>query len=83
MHTAVLPYLPEPARAAFMARMHDLPVRWPAQEAAGLVPRTGALRADPRRPELVVSLDGRPLARSAPHGGWLEWLLDGLGASGE
>ena len=81
-HTAVLPYLSEPARAAFVARMHDLPVRWLAQEAPGLVPGTGGLQADPRRPELVVSLDGRPLARSAPHGGWLEWDPARLGASG-
>lgn len=82
MHTAVLPYLSEAARASFVARMDDLPVRWLAQEAPGLVPGTAELQADPRRPELVVSLDGRPLARSAPHGGWLEWLAEGLGASG-
>ena len=83
MHTAVLPYLPEAARAAFVARMGDLPVRWLAQETPGLVPGSDGLQADPRRPEYVVSLDGRPLARSAPHGGWLEWLPEGLGASGE
>ncbi|MGY2129013.1 DUF2332 domain-containing protein [Blastococcus sp. SYSU DS0617] len=83
LHTAVLPYLPDAARAAFVARMDELPVRWLAQEAPGLVPGTEALQGDPRRPELVVSLDGRPLARSAPHGGWLEWLPDGLGASRE
>lgn len=82
MHTAVLPYLPEATRASFVARMHDLPVRWLAQEAPGLVPGTGELQAGPPRAELVVSLDGRPLARSAPHGGWLEWLPEGLGASG-
>jgi hypothetical protein len=83
MHTAVLPYLTDAARSAFVARMDDLPVRWLAQEAPGLVPGTDELQADPRRPELVVSLDGRSLARSAPHGGWIEWLPDGLGACEE
>lgn len=80
-HTAVLPYVPDAARAAFVARMHDLPVRWVAQEAPGLVPGTEGLQADSQRAELVVSLDGRPLARSAPHGGWLEWLPGGPGTS--
>lgn len=82
MHSAVLPYVTDTARAAFMARVRELPVRWVSQEAPGIVPGTDLRGPDDGRPSFVVSLDGRPLARSAPHGGWLEWLPDGLGASG-
>jgi hypothetical protein len=73
-HTAVLPYLPSAARATFYDRMRDLPVRWIAQEAPGVLPGTGERRPSGWGPEMVVSLDGRPLAVSAPHGGRLEWL---------
>ncbi len=83
LHTAVLPYLTGAARTEFIARMRELPVRWLAQEAPGVVPGTGAPRANVWAPEFVVALDGRPLARSAPHGGWLEWLPDGSGASAQ
>ncbi|MGY2085634.1 DUF2332 domain-containing protein [Blastococcus sp. SYSU DS0539] len=82
LHTAVLPYLTEQARARFADTVSGLPVRWLAQEPAGMVPGTGQRPVDGWGAEFVVSLDGRPLARSAPHGGRLEWLGAGLGASG-
>jgi hypothetical protein len=80
-HTAVLPYLPEAARAAFVARVRELPVRWVAQESPGVVPGVDVQAEDGWGPEFVVALDGRPLARSAPHGGRLEWFPDDRGAS--
>lgn len=81
-HTAVLPYVPAQTRAAFVDRVRELPVRWIAQEGPGVVPGTGARAESGWGTEFVVSLDGRPVARAAPHGGWLEWLPDGLAASG-
>ncbi|MCA0146575.1 DUF2332 domain-containing protein [Blastococcus sp. LR1] len=82
MHTAVLPYVPRDARARFADAVGGLPVRWLAQEPPGAVPGTGERPAGGWGREFVVSLDSRPLARSAPHGGRLEWLVGGLEASG-
>ena len=73
-HTAVLPYLPRERRAAFVDLVGALPVRWIAQEAPGVVPGTGPTPPGGWGTEFVLSLDGRPLARTAPHGGRIEWL---------
>ncbi|TFV47171.1 DUF2332 domain-containing protein [Blastococcus sp. TF02A-35] len=81
MHTALLPYVPGDVRARFVETVTGLPVRWLAQEPPGAVPGTGERPLDGWGEEFVVSLDGRPLARSAPHGGRLDWLDGGLGAS--
>ena len=81
LHTAVLPYVPEGVRARFAEAVAGHPVRWLAQEPPGMVPGTGEPADDGWGAYFVVSLDRRPLARSAPHGGRLEWLGDGLGAS--
>ena len=40
-HTAVLPYLSRARRAVFLDLVRELPVRWIAQEAPGVVPGTG------------------------------------------
>jgi hypothetical protein len=74
LHTAVLPYLDADHRAAFVDRVRELPVRWIAQEGAGMVPGTGEPYPGGWGPHLVLSLDGRPLARTAPHGGRIDWL---------
>ena len=74
--TAVLPYLPAEARAAFVALVRRLPVRWIAQEAPSMIPGTGEQRPGGWGPEFVLSLDGRPLARTAPHGGRIDWLAE-------
>jgi hypothetical protein len=73
-HTAVLPYLPRERRAAFLDLVTASPVRWIAQEAPGVVPGTGPEPPGGWGTEFVLSLDGRPLARTAPHGGRIEWL---------
>jgi hypothetical protein len=73
-HTAVLPYLPRERRAAFLDLVSGLPVHWIAQEAPGVVPGTGAEPPGGWGTEFVLSLDGRPLARTAPHGGRIDWL---------
>jgi hypothetical protein len=73
-HTAVLPYLPRSARAAFDEKVRSLPVRWVAQEPPGAVPGTGERQPGGWGPDFVLSLDGRPVARTAPHGGRIDWL---------
>ncbi len=74
LHTAVLPYLDSGHRAAFVRLVRSLPVRWIAQEGAGMVPGTGEPYPGGWGPHFVLSLDGRPLAHTAPHGGRLDWL---------
>jgi hypothetical protein len=74
LHTAVLPYVGAARRAAFVDRVRSLPVRWVAQEGAGMVPGTGELYPGGWGPHFVLSLDGRPLAHTAPHGGQINWL---------
>jgi hypothetical protein len=74
LHTAVLPYLPGDHRTAFVEQVRSLPVRWIAQEGAGMVPGTGEPYPGGWGPYFVLSLDGRPLAHTAPHGGRVDWL---------
>ena len=76
MHTALLPYVNGSRRSAFVERVRSLPVRWVAQEGAGMVPGTGEPYPGGWGPYFVLSLDGRPLAHTAPHGGRLDWLPD-------
>jgi hypothetical protein len=76
-HTAVLPYVPSDRRAAFLQQVASLPVRWIAQEARGVVPGTGETSSGGWGTDFVLSLDGRPLALTAPHGGRIDWLPEG------
>jgi hypothetical protein len=75
-HTAVLPYVPRAEREAFVRLVTGLPVRWIAQEGPGTLPEVDAQLADPgeARGRLLLSLDGRPLAWTAPHGGRIDWF---------
>lgn len=77
LHTAVLAYLDEDARARFVGTVTGLPVRWISQEAPNVVP--GVRDRLPRRPSqgpasLVLAVDGEPVAYTAPHGGSIEWF---------
>ena len=74
LHTAVLPYVGAERRAAFVEEVRRRPVRWIAQEGAGMVPGTGRSYPGGWGPYFVLSLDGRVLARTAPHGGRVDWL---------
>ena len=75
-HTAVLPYVPSAERDRFVTLVRDLPVRWIAQEGPGALPGVAAQLPDrdEARGRFVLSLDGRPLAWTAPHGGRIDWL---------
>jgi hypothetical protein len=70
-HSAVLMYLERARREEFVRLVRSLGVRWIAQESADVVP---GIATDPAGPDFVLSLDGRPLARTAPHGGRIDWL---------
>ena len=77
VHTAVLAYLPPPAREDFTALVAELGVRWISQEGATVLPRVAAqlpAGVEPGPGRFVLALDGRPVALGAPHGGVLEWL---------
>jgi hypothetical protein len=70
-HTAVLMYPPRERREAFVRLVRSLPVRWIAQELTGVLPE---LSSGPDDGRFVLALDGRPMARTAPHGGRIDWL---------
>jgi len=71
-HTAVLAYLERARREEFADLVTSLGVRWVAQEAAGIAPGVGKDVAPPE--SFVLSVDGRPVAVTAPHGGRIDWL---------
>jgi len=71
-HTAVLAYLERARRQEFVDLVTSLDVRWIAQETAGVVPGIDRALAGPEF--FVLSVDGRPLAVTAPHGGRIDWL---------
>jgi hypothetical protein len=71
-HTAVLAYLQRARREEFAGLVSSLGVRWIAQESAGIVPGIDRHLAGPE--SFVLSVDGRPVAVTAPHGGRIDWL---------
>jgi hypothetical protein len=78
-HTAVLPYVPGAERARFAEMVRELPVRWIAQEGPGALPDVDARAPGEARGRFLLSLDGRPVAWTAPHGGRLDWFADPSG----
>src|SRR3954447_18944647 len=77
-HTAVLPYVPSAERAAFTDLVRRLPVRWIAQEGPGALPDVDASvpDLDEARGRFLLSLDGRPVGWTAPHGGRIDWFAE-------
>jgi hypothetical protein len=73
-HTAVLAYVPGAERARFAAMVRELPVRWIAQEGPGVLPDVDALAPGEAGGRFLLSLDGRPVAWTAPHGGRIDWF---------
>jgi hypothetical protein len=71
-HAAVLAYVTRARREEFVALVTSLGVRWVAQESPGIVPGIDRDLAGPE--SFVLSVDGGPLAVTAPHGGRIEWL---------
>lgn len=74
-HTAVLAYLTRERRQEFEALVRRQPARWVSNESRGVFPSIDAqLSRDPPPGQFVLSLDGRPLALTDPHGRSVEWL---------
>jgi hypothetical protein len=71
-HSAVLAYLDEVERRAFAEAVRASKAVWLANEAPGVVPDSPT--PDGRPGFLLVKDDTELLARSDPHGAWVEWL---------
>jgi hypothetical protein len=72
-HSAVLPYVPDAARAAFAATVRSSRAVWLANEAPSRIPGLAGRVVGPVGTFLLCR-DGRPLAWADPHGSWIEWL---------
>ena len=83
-HTAVIYYLTDADRAAFVTQVGLLDGHWISQEVVDVLPGVaGRLRQQPPADTLtyVVALDENPVAFSAIHGGWIQWLATSAGPS--
>jgi hypothetical protein len=74
-HSAVLSYLPSrhdiDAFAAWAGRQRLV---WVSNEAAAVFPAVAAALGRPTAGRFVLSVDGRPVALTGPHGQSIEWL---------
>lgn len=75
-HTAVLAYLDQEARERFVQTVSSLDLAWISNEGVDVTPGVAALLAETERdgPEFVLAVDGRPVARTQPHGRSMRWL---------
>jgi hypothetical protein len=72
-HSAVLAYVDQAKRRAFAGAVRDLAAVWLSNEGDRVVSCPGVDHADGA--SLLLVRDGREaLARSDPHGAWLEWF---------
>lgn len=71
-HTAVLYYLSDAGRATFFDQVAALDGHWISQERPGLIPGVPAPANEPN--DVLLALDRRAVAFTAPHGGWVRWL---------
>ncbi|WP_433219497.1 DUF2332 domain-containing protein [Dactylosporangium sp. CS-047395] len=79
LHTAVLDYVPEPGRGAFVEKVRGLRGHWLSQEGADVFPHIAARLREPAPKDeaaYLVSLDERPLAFTALHGSWLRPIAE-------
>ena len=75
-HTAVLAYLTQAARERFVETVSGLGVTWISNEGFDVTPGVIELLPEAERGgnEFVLAVDGRPVARTQPHGRALRWL---------
>jgi len=73
-HSAVLAYLSQDDRAAFVETVTNLDAHWIANEGPGVFPVDAPPSPEPGRALFLVTLDGEPRAYAAGHGQSLHWL---------
>lgn len=76
-HSAVLTYLDEDRRRAFVEQVHSLPATWISNEGTGVVTSRERVRAvthDNNPTPFVLARDGIPVAFAGAHGQTLDWL---------
>lgn len=73
-HSATLAYLPRTDRDAVVATIKRSGARWVSFEGPTVVTELRGRVPDDGRPFFVLALDGEPVARCSPHGGWVDWL---------
>ncbi len=74
-HTAVLNYVTPKVRKEFAMLVKDLGAEWIANEGASILPEiamTGTVES--RTEAFVLSHNGRAVARTGPHGQFIDWL---------
>ena len=75
-HSAVLVYLSPEDRGRFLEQVRASGARWVSNEGLGIFPEIAAKLPgeDPERSGFILALDGEPVARTGPHGQYLEAL---------
>jgi len=74
-HTAVLNYVAPEVRKEFATLVNDLGAEWFANEGARILPDVASADALEGRPgAFVLSHNGRAIARTGPHGQFVDWL---------
>jgi hypothetical protein len=77
-HTAVLAYVNECGRQQFRQAMLASGAVWISNEAPGIFPGIASkLSSKLRRDRFLLSVDGEPVAWTAPHGQSLDWIDNG------
>lgn len=74
MHSATLQYLARPERDEVERIIRDAGVRWVSLEGPTVLTSLKGRVPGDGRPYFVLALDGEPVARCSPHGGWVDWL---------
>ncbi|QBF30245.1 DUF2332 domain-containing protein [Thalassococcus sp. S3] len=74
-HTAVLNYVAPRIRKQFAELVQDLEAEWLANEGARILPDlVSDMGLDDRPGAFVLSHNGRAIARTGPHGQFIDWL---------
>ena len=65
---------------AFAQSVRRLGAVWISNEAPGVFPSIRARLPGAGPPgAFLLAVDGKPLAWTGPHGGWIEWIGEGRG----
>lgn len=74
-HSAVLNYVAPEVRKEFAALVNDIGAEWLANEGAGILPDVAPVGfLGDQTGAFILSRNGRAVARTGPHGQFIEWL---------